>query len=166
MRVRYKVKQVPCACVFRSVFRVCLRRFRECVLFEKYTSTVSWDYFPSGGRRVVGRKKEEYMADFCLIAKRLLTPDELRIMRYYHLLGADWKLCIHRLGMDRGSFFHIVYRIEEKLGRAYAETEPYALFPPAEYFGGAVKASEPTSVLISDPVAEREALRVPMLLSA
>lgn len=165
MRVQYKIKQSPCSCVFRSVFRVCLRRFRECAISESYTATVSWDYYAAGGRRVMGRKKEEYMADFCLIAQRTLGEFEYRVLRFYFLLGADWKLASRRLGLDRGSFFHVVYRIEEKLGRALAETEPYALFPLNDYFGGAIRPVQTTS-FVADPVTEREALRVPMLLIA
>jgi hypothetical protein len=41
--------------------------------------------------------------------------------------------------MDRGNFFHAVYRIEQKLGRVFRELEPYALFPVNEYFHGAPK---------------------------
>jgi hypothetical protein len=165
MRVQYKIKQSPCSCVFRSVFRVCLRRFRECALSESYASTVSWDYYAAGGRRVVSRKKEEFMADFCLIAKRTLTDLESRVFRYYFLLGADWKLCVRQMKIDRGLFFHTVYRVEEKLGRAFVETEPYALYPLDEYFGPPIRRG-PSTAYISDPVAEREALRVPMLMTA
>jgi hypothetical protein len=32
-----------------------------------------------------------------------------------------WKLCCRQLGTDRGNFFHAVYRIEQKLGRVFAE---------------------------------------------
>lgn len=80
-------------------------------------------------------------------------------------MGADWKLCTRRLNIDRGTFFHIVYRVEEKLGRAFAEIEPYPLYPVEDYFGGIVPRGQ-AKAYISDPVAEREALRVPMLLSA
>jgi hypothetical protein len=41
------------------------------------------------------------------------------------------------LNIDRGTFFHTVYRIEQKLGRAFRELEPYSLFPLDEYFHGA-----------------------------
>jgi hypothetical protein len=133
---------------------------------ESLAGTVSWDYFPRGGRRVISRKREEFMADFCLIARRTLNEFESRVLRYYFLLGADWKLCSRRLGVDRGTFFHSVYRIEEKLGRAFAETEPYALFPLSDYFGGFVRHNRATSALIPDPSGEQDALRVPMLLSA
>jgi hypothetical protein len=83
-----------------------------------------------------GRKDEEYIADFTLVSKRLLTPEEHDIFRYHYLLGADWKLCTRKLGMDRGNFFHAVYRIEAKLGRGFQELRPYALYPLDEYFHG------------------------------
>ena len=38
--------------------------------------------------------------------------------------------------MDRGTFYHQVYRIQERLGRVFKELEPYALFPLDEYFNG------------------------------
>lgn len=82
-----------------------------------------------------GRKHEEYCADFWLIAKRALTPAQWKLFRLHKLLGADWRLCTRQLHMSRGNFFHEVYRIEQKLGRAFAECEPFALFPVGEYFG-------------------------------
>ena len=45
--------------------------------------------------------------------------------------------------MDRGSFFHQLYRIEQKLGRVYRELRPHALFPLDEYFGGTVRKDLP-----------------------
>ena len=76
------------------------------------------------------------MADFCLVSKRALEPDEYQIFRSHFLLGADWRLCCRHLKMDRGSFFHQLYRIEQKLGRVFRELRPHALFPLDEYFGG------------------------------
>ncbi|HTS64305.1 MAG TPA: hypothetical protein VMH28_19920 [Candidatus Acidoferrales bacterium] len=113
----------------------------------------------------MSRKKEEFMADFCLIAKRTLSEFDGKVFRYYFLLGADWRLCARQLKTDRGTLFHAVYRIEEKLGRTFAEMEPYALFPLEDYFGGPIR-NKPIRAFIADPIAEREALRVPMLLSA
>lgn len=83
-----------------------------------------------------GRKDEEYIADFTLIARRHLSEEEHRLFRYHFLLGADWKLCTRKLGMDRGNFFHAVYRIEQKLGRVFRELQPYPLFPLDDYFHG------------------------------
>jgi hypothetical protein len=61
---------------------------------------------------------------------------EYRLFRFHFLLGADWKLCARRLGVDRGNFYHAVYRIEQKLGRTFRELQPYPLFPLDEYFHG------------------------------
>src|SRR5262249_4290278 len=65
-----------------------------------------------------------------------LDDFEHRLFRYHFLLGADWKLCTRKLRIDRGNFFHAVYRIEQKLGRVFRELEPYPLFPIDEYFNG------------------------------
>ena len=89
------------------------------------------------GRWVWGRKDEEYSADFCLVSRRTLTAPEFKIFRLYYLDDADWRLCCARLGMDRGNFFHSVYRIEQKLGRIFRELQPYALYPLDEYFSSA-----------------------------
>lgn len=80
------------------------------------------------------RKFEEYAADFILIARRTLDDAEYRLFKFHYLLGADWKLCCARLRMDRGSFFHAVYRVQQKLGRAFRETQPYGIFPVYQYF--------------------------------
>ena len=42
--------------------------------------------------------------------------------------------------MDRGTFFHELYRIEQKLGRTFRELEPHALFPIDEYFSSTGKS--------------------------
>ena len=86
-----------------------------------------------------GMKDEEFMADFCLVSKRALERREYAIFRFHYLLGADWKLCCRRLKMDRGSFFHELYRMEQKLGRVYRELQPHSLFPLDEYFGGTTR---------------------------
>lgn len=127
---------LPCGCALRGVFRTCYMRFRDCVARGKCRTQVSFERNPRGqsGRGAWGRKEEEYIADFELISRRALDPFHYRIFRYHFLLGADWKLCCRRMGVDRGTFFHALYRIEEKLGRAFYETEPYALYPPSDYF--------------------------------
>jgi hypothetical protein len=125
----------PCNCVFRAIFRACYARFQQCASKEKYVSRVSLEANPGRHRKAVwGLKNEEYIADFCLVSRRTLTEDQHRLFRYHFLLGADWKLCCRKLKMDRGSFFHEVYRIEEKLGRTFRELQPHVLFPLDEYF--------------------------------
>ena len=56
--------------------------------------------------------------------------------------------------MDRGEFFHEVYRIQQKLGRAFRELEPYGLWPLPEYFSGTSK--EKVKAVIPFPVETEE----------
>jgi len=94
-------------------------------------------------------KDEEFIADFCLVSRRTLSPREHRLFRYHYLLGADWKLCCGKLNMERGAFFHEIYRIEQKLGRVFRELEPHALFPVDEYFNGASRYPRPSVAVLS-----------------
>lgn len=127
----------PCNCVFRAIFRACYDKFRAAADKAKHISRVSLE---SGSRsnksrtRSWGMPAEEFCADFCLIAKRVLDEQQFRLFTFHFLLGADFKLCCRKLGMDRGTFFHETYRIEQKLGRAFAEIQPYSLFPTDAYF--------------------------------
>ena len=130
-----KGESTACDCVLRSIFRVCYNRFRYYTLKEKYLSKVSLEIHSGPNRRGTwGRKEEEFIADFLAVSKRTLDPAEYRIFKFRFLLGADWKLACRQLKMERGNFFHIVYRIEQKLGKVFAELEPYALYPLEEYF--------------------------------
>ena len=157
----------PCNCVFRSIFRACYARFRHCSTKEKHMSRVSLEYTARGGHRIWGRKDEEYVADFTLVSRRALTPDEHRLFRFHFLLGADWRLCCRRLNMDRGNFFHAIYRIEQKLGQVFRELKPYSLYPLDEYFGGRVEngmapgpSPVPTGSALRPPVRKQWALPI------
>jgi len=140
LRFARKGREVACHCVYRAIFRACYNRFVECVVKGGQTSPVTLEFCRgTERRRTYSRKREEFMADFCIVSRRVLGEPEHKIFRFHYLLGADWKLCCRQLHVDRGSFFHMVYRIQEKLGRAFAEVEPYALFPLDEYFSGLVR---------------------------
>jgi hypothetical protein len=136
LRLGKKTALKPCNCVLRSIFRICFNRFRYCASKEKYLSRVSMDFSSRGpeGRNTWGRKDEEYVADFVLVARRTLSEEEYKIFSFHYLLGADWKLCCRKMKVDRGTFFHAVYRIEQKLGQVFRELQPYALYPVDEYF--------------------------------
>jgi hypothetical protein len=144
LRLARKGALAPCNCVLRSIFRICYNRFVQCVTQERHLSKISLE--PHLGRSRPyswGRKDEEFIADFCLLARRALTPEEHRLFRYHFLLGADWKLCARKLGLDRGNTFHAIYRIEQKLGRMFREVEPYPLFPLDDYFHGPSRLALP-----------------------
>jgi hypothetical protein len=127
----------PCNCVLRAIFRICFAKFHQVATQEKRLSQVTLDGAGPQCRKVVwGRKDEEYIADFLSMAKRNLDEAEHRIFRMHYLLGANWRMCCGRLGLDKGQFFHTVYRIEQKVGRALRETRPYAMYPIDEYYAG------------------------------
>jgi len=160
-------QEAPCNCVLRGIFRSCFSRFRYCVRKEKHMSHVRLEIVGGQNRRPVwGRKDEEYIADFCLVSRRFLDDFEYKLFRFHFLLGADWRLCCRQLKMDKGVFFHAVYRIQQKLGRAFRELTPYPLFPLEEYFGvteGRDRSLEPARVLPMPRVeTKRAGLRPPL----
>jgi len=112
---------------------------------------VSFERNASGrdNRGTWSRKEEEYMADFDLVARRHLDKAHYRVFRYHFLLGASWKVCCERLRLDRGNFYHAIYRVERQLGKAYIETQPYALYPPRDYF--VMRLNKPVEVTRKEP---------------
>jgi hypothetical protein len=151
----------PCHCVMRSIFRACYRRFRQCATKEKSLTQVNLEYTGGMARRNSwGRKDEEYMADFLLVSKRTLTEEQHKIFRMHFLLGADYNLCCAKLKLDKGAFFHHIYRIESTLGRVFRELEPFALFPLDEYFKG-VKPEDVTELRMRK-VVQMEATHQPL----
>src|SRR5436190_1564569 len=70
-------KMAPCNCVLRAIFRACYARFRRCAEQEKFMSMAS--LVPCEGKdqkRIYCRLDEEYIADFCLVARRHLLPGD------------------------------------------------------------------------------------------
>jgi hypothetical protein len=157
----------PCSCVFRAIFRACYHRFRQLAEEGMPSGTVSLEFSQGPmGCRMYGRKREEFIADFCLIARRELSENDYKLFRYTFLLGAGWKLCCARLNLDRGTYFHHLYRIEGILGRNYAEIEPYPLYPVDEYFGGSVRRRSLTDLRDRMPAARircQPESRLPMI---
>ncbi len=127
-----------CKCSLRGIFRICYNRFRQCVEQDPRISRTSIEPSFAGQKRpsTWGRKNEEYIADFEVVTRRTLDEEEHRLFRYHFYLGADWRLCCRKLNIDRGAFFHLIYRMEEKLGKVFREMRPYSLYPLEDYFGG------------------------------
>ena len=167
-----KGERHPCNCVLRSIFRACYARFRQCTSKEKYISRVSLEANPGRQRKSVwGLKNEEFIADFCLVTRRSLDENDYRIFKFHFLLGADWKMCCRKLNMDRGTFFHEVYRIQQKLGRTFRELQPHALFPVDEYFNGTGRLEEqesptPFPVETEDPPKAKPVIKFPIKRAA
>ena len=155
----------PCNCVLREIFRVCYGQFRFCLDQAKHMNQSHLELIAgTSGNFHWGRKDEEYVADFCLVTRRTLNDSDYRIFKYHFLLGADWRMCCRKLNMDRGTFFHLLYRIEAKLGRMYRELQPYGLFPIYDYFEGPrkdmIRSSKRTFQVrpIRPPLAQRDSL--------
>jgi hypothetical protein len=142
----------PCSCVLRAIFRACYKKFRACVTKEKYMTRVTISLVRGRERHFNwSRKDEEYLADFILVARRTLDDLEYRLFKYHFLLGADWRLCCRKLNMERGNFFHTVYKIEQKLGRVFRELQPYSLYPIDEYFASTTRGVGPSEVRPKGP---------------
>ena len=153
-----------CECVWRSIARSVLRKFKECATGDSL-HPVELDSVRQPGRRAVGfvRKKQNYCADVYLTAKRHLSAREWDIFRFFHLQGAGWKLCGHRLGMDKVTVFRNVYRIEEKMGRVWATLAPYSLYPCVEYFSNTDSRVDVSPFPVPDaPYPNGQPLRPPI----
>ena len=132
----------PCNCVLRAIFRACYARFRYCATKEKFMSKVT--LVPCHGKEqkmTYARLDEDYIADFSKVSRRTLDNFDYNIFRYHFLLGANWRLCCRQMGIDRGTYFHALYRLQHKLGRVYCELQPYSLYPISEYFAGKLDKS-------------------------
>jgi hypothetical protein len=129
-----------CNCVLRAVFRRCFNQWLTIQQFPGYLAHVTLDRHHSGSRCgfVFGNRAAEYSADFELVSRSALLDDPraLDIFRLHFLLGAGWRECCKQLHISRGLFFHLVYSVEGRLGRALRELRPYALHPIEEYFSG------------------------------
>jgi hypothetical protein len=71
--------------------------------------------------------------------------------------------------LDRGDFFHIVYRVQERLGKVFRELEPYALFPLDEYFTThrqTALSNDPRYALKGERAQEERRLRFPIQRAA
>jgi hypothetical protein len=146
---RLRAVEAPCGCVFRAIFHACFARYQECEALAPHTNgaTLERGGGPTG-YRMYSRRREEYAADFVLVSRRSLAPPDYDLFRLHYLRGGEWRQCCEALHMDRGTFFHHVYPITERLGRVFAELKPYPLYPVAEYFAGAVESpsQEPISM--------------------
>jgi hypothetical protein len=142
-----------CLCVDRKVFNIVMQRYRDIVEGEEFIAPLSLANAGTGPRGLVrvGRPHEEFLADVCLIAKRTLDQLEHDVFRFHMLYGADHKACCKRLNIDRGTFFHAVYRVSAKLGRAFRTTKPYALFPLASYFYGVIRGRQIPATTLDEP---------------
>ncbi len=139
-------KTSPCGCVLRNLFRAVLGRYQR-----------------EGLRALCARpwrkwsRAAEFRADVFLVSLGNLTEQEQVIFREFFIADKPWYAVAGRAGLDRGNFFHAVYRIEERLGRLYAELQPFSLFPTDSYFLQTIQRGVPKrDVQEPGPVRKRK----------
>jgi hypothetical protein len=138
-----------CACVLRRVFRACLTSYHHCQASMGSAGAVQYERVGHAQGRcaiVASFKRAEYAADFLMLARRVLAdrPVERAVFEAYHVDNLEWRIAVPRVNhllrpprpLNRGSFFHAVYRAEGLLGRAIVDCRPYSFFPPRQYFSG------------------------------
>ena len=91
-------------------------------------------------------KRAEFSADFVMTARRALAsrPIELAVFEFHFLAGEEWKVAVPHVNshlrlarpLNRGSFFHAVYRAQEMVARNILTTAPYRRYPTRAYFAG------------------------------
>jgi len=158
---------VPCSCVTRAIFKACFNRFKASVAKDKGASTVKLERLGMGTGRsshmTFGRKTEEYIADFYLVCKRTLTEVEWELFRFHYLLGAGWNLIQrHFTALSREAFFTMTNAMEAKLGRAFRETAPFALYPLDEYFSATTRGAAIVPSTPLDTLTRPQRLQPPM----
>lgn len=126
---RYE-RRKPCNCVYSRAFKVVLGRWRS---IEALGGAGS----PTCDGMNWSRKALEFCADFHIVSRRTLSPQQWKLFELYHLKGNDWRAVCKHFRTDRTAFFREIWGIELLLGRVFGELQPYGLFPVWKYFKGA-----------------------------
>ena len=146
----YKPTARLCKCVHRNTFTACLAHYHA--IEDK---AGSWDLANprievssgnGGSGFAYAIPMLEYRADFEGTCRKALAGrcTELAVFEAYHLAGDDYKSATVSsarktgIALNRGMFFHAVYRIEEICGAALRSTRPHALFPLDSYYSARV----------------------------
>jgi hypothetical protein len=133
-----KGKKGTCNCVYREIFRSCLRGYHNLELPPVRIAPYgeSTQIHNMRGSRMRGA---DFRADFVMLAKRTLPDELLSLFRSRFLNGEPRHIYMRRMDLDRGEYWHLVYRVSVRMGRAIADSEPYSLYPVSDYFGAGKK---------------------------
>jgi hypothetical protein len=118
-----------CACAWREI---CRQVFDAMYRTEELKEPAVFTRIRGG--LAIARPFAEFRADVTNAAKRVLDTAELSIFRDYR---REWSE--NALGLDRGAYFHLKYRMEEKLGR---ELVRVGLYPASSYIAAGLLATE------------------------
>lgn len=148
----------PCNCTLRAIYRAVMEHYhRKRNETENCSSRCALAQFGEGhtGRRkwAWGYPDHEFLADVEIRAKSVLPFRERRVFELSELQGMDFRGCCRILDIDKGNFFHAVYRMQHLLGRAFRETKPHPLYPIGLYYGE--QSSERNRRTIAKPTAPK-----------
>lgn len=131
---RFKTDPEVCVCVWRAVYRLSVQRAED---YENRSlgASVTLKLVRTGGI-TQARPYSEFLIDMHNAARRVLTPEEFSVFKNRN---RDWHHHTRQLKIDRGAYFHLKYRMEEKLGRELARV---GLYPGDYYITEGVLATE------------------------
>jgi hypothetical protein len=118
----------------REVFRACYQHYLNCGV--EHSGGAELERCNDGrGHISYSRRAEDFRCDFECIAKRALTLRQHVIFKRHFLGSESGTEVAKRLSITTAAFAYEVEEIEQRLGRAYRDTKPYALHPLWKYFG-------------------------------
>jgi hypothetical protein len=136
----------PCKCSLRRIFLNCLNHYYKCLYYQ----VSGMQSLSHNGKFFYDFKREEFIVDFLNLSSRALRPSgkpslRFEIFKNHFILNKQWKECCNKLNLERGLFFHELYRAEEELGYYFLINEPYSIFPIGSYYNRSTN-----SVIVKD----------------
>jgi hypothetical protein len=121
---------------------------------------------PRGQASYRGNIGLEYCADFCLIAKRVLTPIQHAVFDHRYVRGGHWKLC--PLKLSHRLYYYRCDQVEAILGKTFRTLEPYPLFPVdgVDGYFSTVRHAAPRPCRIAVFPGQAQPLRPPLRRAA
>jgi hypothetical protein len=110
-----------CKCVARTVFRLCLKKFRQ--LDDRGQQDIHW------------ARAAEFRADFESITRPRDSFLDALIFRRYFILDLPWKAVVRQTGYSKYGVYRRLETLEIHAGRAILATQPHSVFPVDRYFG-------------------------------
>jgi len=126
-----------CSCAYRGIAVKAMNRYRVLRMSGPW-GRCRIERTQTGGL-MRGFVEVEFLAEIDLAARRVLNGPELKVYELYEAQNADWRYCSARVGLNRGNFFHLVYVVEQKLGKALYLS---GIFPAGRYVGEEVEVSQ------------------------
>ncbi len=114
-----------------EIFDIVLNRVRECQAMAGRITAIRADACAKDGPPRVGNKPAEYVADFELAGKHVLSrwPIRLEVFRLYYVTGRDYRDSIELLKIKPGTFDWYCSQIKRTVG---LELSRRALFSPRQ----------------------------------